>query len=80
MEVGSCMSRNLRGWFVLCGDNEEIKNLTKKEALSIAESMAEKWLRVLVYQACSKNHRGICRGGIAYGHRFGCCIAEIREI
>lgn len=76
------MNRN--GWFVWCGigtideAHEETRNLTKAEALKMAESMAEKWPRVIIGQICAKYPRGVCLGGICYGRRSG--VAEIREI
>ena len=76
------MNRN--GWFVWCGvgtvdeKHEEVQNLTKKDALQIAENMAEKWPRVLIGQRSSKYPRGAYLGGIVYGRRSG--VAEIREI
>lgn len=78
------MSVNKHGWFLWCGVgtiddlHEEVRNLTKAEALTMAETMAEKWPRVLIGQVCAKYPRGIYRGGIEYGRRCG--IAEIQEI
>lgn len=78
MEVSKGMNRN--GWFVWCGveKHEEVRNLTKAEALQIAGLMAEKWPRVLIGHRSSKYPRGAYLGGICYGRRSG--VAEIREI
>ena len=33
--------KNMRSWFIWCGDGAEMRNLTKADAISMAESMAE---------------------------------------
>ena len=69
--------RNMRTWFIWCGDGTEMRNLTRADALSMAESMAETHARVLIGRVCAKHPRGIILGGIQYGRRSG--VAEIRE-
>lgn len=67
-------------WFVWCGvstideKHEQINNLSKKEALITAKSMAEIWPRVLVGQINSRHPRGIIHGGIEYGRKSGICL------
>jgi len=67
-------------WLVWCGvgaideKHEQIDNLSKKEALITAKSMAEIWPRVVVGQVNSKYPRGIWRGGIEYGRKSGICL------
>lgn len=76
--------RNMRGWFIWCGvgtvdeEHQETSGLTKAEALSVAESMAEHWPRVYIGQKSAKYPRGAILGGIVYGRHSG--VAEIREI
>lgn len=67
-------------WFVWCGvgkideKHEQINDLSKKEALVTAKSMAETWPRVLVGQVNSQHPRGIIHGGIEYGRKSGICL------
>ena len=84
MEVGESMSRC--GWSVWCGigrideSHEEIRDLTKAEAIQIAFQKSNEWPRVLVIQHNAKHPRGITLGGIEYGRISGRIFDEVREI
>ena len=71
--------QNLKGWFVWCGvvaideKHEQINDLSKKEALITAKSMAEKWPRVHVGKIDSHYRNGVILGGVEHGRKSGIC-------
>lgn len=69
--------REIRGWFLWCGkgtvdeEHEEVRNLTKAEAVVQAMQKATEWPRVLVCQKSAKYPRGVTLAGIEYGRMSG---------
>lgn len=77
--------RNMRGWRLWCDvgsiaeAHEEIRDLTKEEAIKKAFEKSKEWPRVLVQQFNSKYPRGATVAGIVYGRISGKLFAEIPE-
>ena len=72
--------RNMRSWYVVFGAGSadkaraEARNLTKAEALSMAESMAEKYPLAFVGQKSAHYAHGVILGGICYGRKSGIIV------
>ena len=79
--------KNMRGWFIWCGVGtvemdgvagmlclEQHSDLTKKEALSMAEECAKRWPRVMVCQKSARYPNGAELGGYEPWGKWGICL------
>ena len=85
MEVDKGMSKNMNGWGLWCGvgcieeSHEEIRDLTKTDAIKLAFQKSKEWPRVHVVQYGAKYPRGAIVAVIEHGWISGRIFDEMPE-